>query len=62
MADIEKNKPEFVTRDGIIVDTDYIQWLADVKKRFRESQARATVKVNTEMLEFYWSIAGAQVL
>lgn len=56
MADIEKNKPEFVTRDGIIVDTDYIQWLADVKKRFRESQARATVKVNTEMLEFYWSI------
>ena len=56
MADIEKNKPEFVTRDRIIVDTDYIQWLADVKKRFRESQARATVKVNTEMLEFYWSI------
>lgn len=56
MADIEKSKPEFVSRDGIIAKTDYIQWLADVKKRFRESQARATVKVNTEMLEFYWSI------
>jgi predicted nuclease of restriction endonuclease-like (RecB) superfamily len=56
MADIEKSKPEFVTRDGIIADTDYIQWLADVKKRFRESQARAIVKVNSEMLEFYWSI------
>ena len=56
MADIEKSKPEFVSRDGIIANTDYIQWLADVKKRFRESQARATVKVNTEMLEFYWSI------
>lgn len=56
MADIEKSKPEFVSRDGIIANTDYIQWLADVKKRFRESQARATMKVNTEMLELYWSI------
>ncbi len=57
MADVEKiSSPEFVKRDGIIADADYIQWLADVKKRFRESQARATVKVNTEMLEFYWSI------
>ena len=56
MADIEKSKPEFVTRDGIIADADYVQWLSDVKKRFRESQARATVKVNSEMLEFYWSV------
>lgn len=56
MANIEKSKPEFVTRDGIIVNADYVQWLSDVKKRFRESQARATVKVNSEMLEFYWSV------
>ena len=56
MANIEKSKPVFVTRDGIIADADYVQWLSDVKKRFRESQARATVKVNSEMLEFYWSI------
>lgn len=56
MANIEKSKPEFVTRDSIIADADYVQWLSDVKKRFRVSQARATVKVNSEMLEFYWSI------
>jgi len=56
MANIEKSKPEFVTRDGIIADADYVQWLSDVKKRFRESQARTIVKVNSEMLEFYWSI------
>ena len=53
---MENSKPEFVTRDGIIADADYVQWLFDVKKRFRESQARAIVKVNSEMLEFYWSI------
>ena len=52
----EENTPEFVKRDGLIVDTDYVQWLNDVKTRFREGQARAAVKVNTEMLRFYWSI------
>ena len=50
--DIKKEWSENV----IIADADYVQWLSDVKKRFRESQARATVKVNSEMLEFYWSI------
>ena len=52
----EENTPEFVKRDNVIADTEYVQWLNDVKKRFREGQARAAVKVNTEMLRFYWSI------
>ena len=56
MADIEKSTPEFVKRDNLIVDADYVQWLADVKARFREGQARALVKVNDEMLRFYWSV------
>jgi len=50
------DKPEFVKRDSLIVDADYVQWLADVKARFREGQARALVKVNDEMLRFYWSV------
>ena len=56
MADFENSKPEFVKRDGTIVAPDYIQWLADVKLRYREGQARALVKVNDEMLRFYWSV------
>ena len=56
MADFENSKPEFVKRDGTIVASDYIQWLADVKRRYREGQARALVKVNDEMLRFYWSV------
>ena len=40
----------------MIADSEYIQWLSDVKKRFRQSQGRALVKVNAEMLDFYWSI------
>lgn len=56
MANFENSKPEFVKRDGTIVAPDYIQWLADVKRRYREGQARALVKVNDEMLRFYWSV------
>ena len=48
--------PQFVNRENLIADTEYIQWLSEVKKRFRQSQGRALVKVNAEMLEFYWSI------
>lgn len=56
MAHIENITPEFVKRDSLIADADYVQWLTDVKARFREGQARAAIKVNTEMLRFYWSI------
>jgi hypothetical protein len=32
---------------------DYVQWMADIKQRFRQSQVKAAVRVNTAMLEFY---------
>ena len=50
------DKPTFVYRESVLSDSDYIQWLSDVKSRYHQSQAKAAVKVNTEMLEFYWSI------
>ena len=43
-------------RDGMTADNEYIEWLADVKARFRQSQIKASVRVNTTMLEFYWSV------
>ena len=49
-------KPQFINRENMIADSEYIQWLSDVKKRFRQSQGRALVKVNAEMLDFYWTI------
>lgn len=48
--------PEFIHRDGMIADTDYVKWLADVKSRYVSAQAKAIVKVNSELLRFYWSI------
>ena len=54
-------KPSFVFRDGMLADKDYIEWLKDIKNRFRQSQIKASVRVNNAMLEFYWSVGSALV-
>lgn len=51
-----ENKPSFIYRDGMIPDTDYVEWLSEVKARFYKSQIKAAIRVNTSMFEFYWSI------
>ena len=50
------DKPTFVSRDGMIADSNYVQWIANIKSRFQQSQIKAAVKVNTSLLEFYWSV------
>ena len=50
------DKPTFVYRDGMLADMEYLEWLSNVKARFRQSQIKASIRVNTAMLEFYWSI------
>ena len=50
------DKPTFVSRDMMTADEGYVQWTADIKQRFRQSQIKAAVRVNTAMLEFYWSL------
>ena len=55
MAD-KNNIPQFVNSDSFMADKNYVKWLSDLKKRFRMAQLKAAVKVNTEMLKFYWSL------
>ena len=50
------NKPAFVKRDTIIAGKEYAQLLSSLKERFRTSQIKAAVKVNTSLLEFYWEM------
>lgn len=50
------DKPTFVSRDMMTADEGYVQWMADIKQRFRQSQIKAAFRVNTAMLEFYWSL------
>ena len=49
-------KPTFTFREKMTADEGYVQWIADIKQRFRQSQVKASVHVNTAMLEFYWSV------
>ncbi len=39
-----------------ILDKDYIQWIKELSSRYRRSQIKAAVKVNEEMLRFYWEL------
>ena len=38
------------------MNSDYKQWLTDLKSRIRHSQIKAAIKVNTELLRLYWDL------
>jgi len=48
--------PSFVYRDGMTADKEYVEWLSDLKQRYKQSQLRTAVKANSEVLEYYWSL------
>ena len=53
--DVYFNKSE--TMNNLIkTDKEYQQWLVELKQRIRQSQIKAALRVNTELLELYWSI------
>lgn len=39
-----------------ILDGNYIQWVKELALRYRKSQIKAAVKVNGEMLRYYWNL------
>ena len=39
-----------------ILDIDYQNWIKDLKVRYRQSQIKAAVHVNSELIRFYWSL------
>ena len=46
---------------NLLRDNDYKVWLADIKSRIRNVQIKAALKVNTELLSFYWEL-GADIV
>lgn len=40
----------------IRIDEEYINWLKIIKDRFKNTQIKASIKVNDEILRFYWSL------
>ncbi len=51
-----KEKPMFVNREPDEMTVEYKSWLTELKQRYRRAQVRAVVKVNGEMLNFYWEL------
>ena len=41
---------------NLIKDTEFKQWLINLKVRIRQSQLKAAIKVNDEMLRLYWEL------
>ena len=39
-----------------ILDNDYQNWIVELKSRYRKSQIKAAVKVNSELIYFYWTL------
>ena len=52
----KEEEPHFVKRDKFAITAEYKQWFADIKSRLRNSQIKAAIKVNSTLLEFYWSL------
>lgn len=45
-----------MNRGLTILDNDYTHWVKELSVRYRKSQVRASVKVNREMLKYYWEL------
>ena len=56
MADNSNDKPRAVRSHDIALDKEYVQWLHEIKQRFRSAQVKAAVRINSEQLLFYWQM------
>ncbi len=54
MDKVPTNKRGLVTSQDVSLDKEYIEWIHELKSRFRNSQIKAAVKVNSEQLLFNW--------
>ena len=52
----DKGTPRVVKSHDIHLDSEYVQWIYDVKQRFRSAQIKAAVKMNSEQLYFNWQL------
>ena len=39
-----------------IIDKDYTRWVEDLSVRYRQRQIKAAVRVNQELLKYYWEL------
>lgn len=52
----DNKKNYLVHLHDVQLDTDYTQWLVELKSRYRSAQIKAAVRVNAEKLLFNWQL------
>ncbi len=52
----EEKIPRVVRSHDIHLDSDYANWIQEIKQRFRSARIKASVKVNSEQLRFNWEL------
>lgn len=53
---MEKDAPKVVRIHDVNIDQEYVQWLGEIKVRYRNAQIKASIKVNAEQLIFNWQL------
>jgi|SRR3989339_1594737 len=48
-------------KHNLLSDKEYKTWLSEIKSKVRNAQLKAAVRVNTELLTFYWEL-GADIV
>ena len=56
MENKDMEQPRMVSSHDIHIDTEYVNWIAEVKHRYRSAQVKAAVRVNAEKLLFNWQL------
>lgn len=51
-----KSEYEKMVKSIGILDKDYALWVKELVKRYRSSQIKAAIKVNRELLRYYWEL------
>ena len=49
-----QDEPRIVKSHDIHIDADYIDWIAEIKHRYRSAQVKAAVKVKSYCLIGNW--------
>lgn len=53
---MKNDVPKVVKVHDVIIDQEYMQWLGEIKARYRYAQIRASVRINVEQLLFNWQL------
>ena len=53
---VEESISNVVQSHDVRIDNDYVNWITEIKHRYRAAQVKASVKVNAEKLLFNWEL------